>query len=65
METAILTVTTVVFAFLTLKWKIATLILSTWLKQNQYKEPTKEDLKDCAGFVAENLRKRPTDLFKH
>ena len=65
MATAVLAVSTGLFAFLTLKWKIATLILSTWLKQNQYKEPTKEDLKDCAGFVAENLRKRPTDLFKH
>lgn len=63
MGVAVLTVSTAFFAIMTLKWKFTSLVLSTWLEKNQCKEPTREDLQDCAGFVLENLRKKPTSLF--
>ena len=64
MVTGILALTTGLFALLTLKWKIAALTASCWIEKNQCKEPTEEEMKECTGFVVENLLKRPADLLK-
>lgn len=65
MGTVIFAVTTGIFAFLTLKWKITSLILCTWMQKNECAEPTAEDLRECGEFVKKNLRAKPADLFKH
>lgn len=40
-----------------LKWKIATLSLAYYIKKNQYKQPSDNDLKECTGFVVRNMIK--------
>lgn len=40
-----------------IKWKIATLSMVYYIEKNQYKQPSDEEIKECTGFVVENMVK--------
>ena len=40
-----------------LKWKVSTLALIYYMEKNRHKVPSKEEMKECTGFVVKNMIK--------
>ena len=57
MWTFIFLVAAVFFAIGCLKWKVSTLDLIYYMEKNRHKVPSKEEMKECTGFVVKNMIK--------
>ena len=40
-----------------IEWKVATLSVIYYIEKNKYKQPSDEEMKECTGFVVENMVK--------
>ncbi|WP_249328176.1 hypothetical protein [Wansuia hejianensis] len=40
-----------------IKWKVATLTMVYYIEKKQYKQPLDEEIKECTGFVVQNMIK--------
>jgi hypothetical protein len=56
----VLLITTLISIFKWIMWKISANALVYYMKKNQHKRPTKEELKECADFATRQMFKKST-----